>query len=97
MDFLRSRQGGKGDFPSIRTYPIFTISVMLKLYVRSRTGIITTLINGETVNISLEGMCVELGLSDYIDIISLVEAAMSKTGVGVRVKLIVGDGLHVHW
>ncbi len=63
---------------------------MLKLYVRGRTGIITTLINGETVNISLEGMCVELGLSDYIDIISLVEAGMNKIGVDVGVELIMG-------
>ena len=64
--------------------------VMLKLYVRGRTGIITTLINGETVSISLEGMCVELGLSDYIDIISLIEAGMNKIGVDVGVELIVG-------
>jgi hypothetical protein len=62
--------------------------VLLKLYVRGRTGIITALINGETVNISLEGMCVELGISDYIDIVSLVEAAMSKIGVDVGVELI---------
>jgi hypothetical protein len=64
--------------------------VLLKLYVRGRTGIITVLINGETVNISLEGMCVELGLSDYVDVISLVEAAMNKIGVDVGVKLIAG-------
>ena len=62
--------------------------VLLKLYVRGRTGIITALINGETVNISLEGMCVELGISDYIDIVSLVEAAMNKIGVDVGVELI---------
>ena len=92
--FYEAVKGGRKISPQSE---LFTIPVMLKLYVGSRTGIITTLINGETVNISLEGMCVELGLSDYIDIISLVEAAMSKTGVGVRVKLIVGDGLHVHW
>ncbi len=67
-----------------------TFPVMLKLYVRGRTGIVTTLINGETVNISLEGMCVELGLSDYIDIISLVEAGMNKIGVDVGVELILG-------
>ncbi len=63
--------------------------VLLKLYVRGRTGIITTLINGETVSISLEGMCVELGLSDYIDIISLLEAGMNKIGVDVGVELII--------
>lgn len=67
-----------------------TLPVMLKLYVRGRTGIITTFVNGETVNISLEGMCVELGLSDYMDIISLVESAMNKIGVDVGVELIVG-------
>jgi len=44
----------------------------------------------ETVSISLEGMCVELGLSDYIDIISLVEAGMNKIGVDVGVELILG-------
>ncbi|MFQ6079866.1 MAG: PilZ domain-containing protein [Thermodesulfobacteriota bacterium] len=64
--------------------------VVLKLYVRGRTGIITTLINGETANISLEGICVQLGLSDYMDIISLVEAAMNKIGVDVGLELIVG-------
>jgi hypothetical protein len=68
-----------------------TFSVMLKLYVRGRTGMITTLINGETVNISLEGMCVELGLSDYIDIISPIEAGMNKIGVDVGVELITGE------
>jgi hypothetical protein len=67
-----------------------TFPIMLKLYVRGRTGIVTTLINGGTVNISLEGMCIELGLSDYIDIISLVEAAMNKIGVDVGVELIAG-------
>jgi len=67
-----------------------TFPVMLKLYVRGRTGIITTLINAETANISLEGICIELGLSDYIDIISLVEAAMNKIGVDVGVELIMG-------
>jgi len=64
--------------------------VMFKLYVRSRTGIITTLINGETINISLEGMCVKLGLSDYVDIISPIEAAMNKIGGDVGVELIAG-------
>jgi hypothetical protein len=64
-----------------------TFPVMLKLYVRGRTGIITTLINAETANISLEGICIELGLSDYIDI---VEAAMNKIGVDVGVELIMG-------
>lgn len=64
--------------------------VMFKLYVGSRTGIITTLINGETINISLEGMCVELGLSDYVDIISPIEAAMNKIGGDVGVELIAG-------
>jgi hypothetical protein len=64
--------------------------VMLKLYVRGRAGIITTLVNGETVNISLEEMCVELGLSDYIDITSLIESAMNRIGVDVGVELIVG-------
>ena len=34
--------------------------VMFKLYVGSRTGIITTLINGETINISLEGTLDEI-------------------------------------
>lgn len=67
-----------------------TFPVILKLYVRSRTGIMTTFINGETVNISLEGICVELGLSDYIDIISLVGAAMNKIGVDVGIELIAG-------
>ena len=67
-----------------------TFPVMLKLYVRGRAGIITTFVNGETVNISLEGMCVELGLSDYIDIISLVESAMNRIGVDVGVELIAG-------
>ena len=67
-----------------------TFPVMLKLYVRGRAGIITTFVNGETVNISLEGMCVELGLSDYIDIIFLVESAMNKIGVDVGVELIAG-------
>lgn len=67
-----------------------TFPVVLKLYVRGRAGIITTLINAETVNISLEGMCAELGLSDYMDIISLVEAAMNKIGVDVGLELIVG-------
>jgi hypothetical protein len=61
---------------------------IVRLYVRGRTGVITTLVNGETVNVSLEGMCVELGLSDYIDVISLVEAAMNKIGVDVGVTLI---------
>lgn len=64
--------------------------VLLKLYVRGRTGITTALINGETANISLEGMCIELGISDYIDIVSLVEAAMNKIGVDVGVELIAG-------
>jgi hypothetical protein len=64
--------------------------VMFKLYVGSRTGIITTLINGETINISLEGMCVELGLSDYVDIISPIEAAMNKIEGDVGVELIAG-------
>jgi hypothetical protein len=63
---------------------------IVKLYVRGRGGIITTLVNGETVKVSLERMCVELGLSDYIDIISLVEAAMNKIGVDVGVTLIAG-------
>jgi hypothetical protein len=63
---------------------------MLKLYMRGKKGIITTLINAETANISLEGICIELGLSDYIDIISLVEAAMNKIGVDVGVELIMG-------
>jgi len=67
-----------------------TFPVMLKLYVRGRPGIITTFVNGETVNISLEGMCVEVGLSDYIDIISLIESAMNRIGVDVGVELIVG-------
>ncbi len=67
-----------------------TFPVMLKLYVRGKTGIITTLINAETANLSLEGICIELGLSDYIDIISLVEAAMNKIGVDVGVELIMG-------
>jgi len=67
-----------------------TFPVMLKLYVRGRSGIITTSVNGETVNISLEGMCVEVGLSDYIDIISLIESAMNKIEVDVGVELIVG-------
>ncbi len=68
-----------------------TFPVMLKLYVRGRTGMITTIINGETINISLEGMCVELGLSDYIDIISPIEAGMNKIGVDVGVELIMGE------
>lgn len=63
---------------------------IVKLYVKGRGGIITTLVNGETVNVSLEKMCVEMGLSDYIDIISLVEAAMNKIGVDVGVTLIAG-------
>ncbi len=63
---------------------------IVKLYVRGRGGIITTLVNGETVKVSLKRMCVELGLSDYIDIISLVEAAMNKIGVDVGVTLIAG-------
>ncbi len=63
---------------------------MLKFYVRGRAGIITTLINAETVNISMEGICIELGLSDYMDIISLVEAATNKIGVDVGVELIMG-------
>jgi hypothetical protein len=65
-----------------------TFPVLLKLYVRGRTGIITILINGETANLSLEGMCVEVGLSEYIDVVSLVEAAMNKIGVDVGVTLI---------
>jgi len=68
-----------------------TFPVILKLYVRGRTGIITTLINAETANISLEGICIELGLSDYMDIISLVEVAMNKIGVDVGVELIMGE------
>ncbi|UCD71359.1 MAG: hypothetical protein JSW70_10250 [Syntrophobacterales bacterium] len=67
-----------------------TFPVMLKLYVRGRTGIITTLISGETVSISLDGRCIKLGLYDYIDITSLVEAAMNKIGVDVAVELIAG-------
>ena len=66
MDFYEAVKGGREISPQSE---LFTIPVVLKLYVGSRTRIITTLINGETVNISLEGMCVELGLSDYIDII----------------------------
>jgi hypothetical protein len=67
--------------------------VLLKLYVRGRTGIITILVNGETANLSLEGMCVEFGLSEYIDVVSLVEAAMNKIGVDVGVTLI-ADGVN---
>ncbi len=63
---------------------------IVKLYVRGRGGIITTLVNGETVRVSLEEMCVEVGLSDYIDVVSLVEAAMYKIGVDVGVTLIAG-------
>jgi hypothetical protein len=68
-----------------------TFPVLLTLYVKGRTGIITTIINGVTVNISLEGMCIELGLSDYIDIISLIEAGMNKIGVDVGVEVIMGQ------
>lgn len=64
--------------------------VLVRLYIKGRAGIITTLVNGETVNVSLEEMCVELGLSDYIDVISLVEAAMNRIGVDVGVTLIAG-------
>ena len=63
---------------------------IFRLYVRGRSGIITILVNGETVHVSLEQMCVELGLSDYIDVISLVEAAMNRIGVDVGVTLIAG-------
>lgn len=65
---------------------------IFRLYARSGSGIITTLVNGETVHVSLEEMCVELGLSDYIDVVSLVEAAMYKIGVDVGVTLI-ADGM----
>jgi|GEM_PF-1840641 hypothetical protein len=63
---------------------------IFRLYVRGRNGIITILVNGETVHVSLKEMCVELGLSDYVDVVSLVEAAMYKIGVDVGVTLIAG-------
>ena len=60
----------------------------LNLFIPSKTGIMKVIIDTETTNVSLSGMCVKIGFSDYLDIIPLIEAAKKKAGVNVEVEVL---------
>ncbi|MFQ6031733.1 MAG: hypothetical protein ACE5K2_02335 [Candidatus Zixiibacteriota bacterium] len=53
-----------------------------------KTGTIRVTIHTETINASLNGMCVKVGFSDYIDIMRLIEAAKKKAAVRVEVEVV---------
>ncbi len=60
----------------------------LNLFIPSKTGIMKVVIDTETINVSLNGLCVNIGFSDYIDIIPLIETAKKNSGIGISVKVL---------
>ena len=60
----------------------------LNLFIPSKTGIMKVVIDTETINVSLNGLCVKIGFSDYIDIIPLIEAAKKNSGIDIGIKVL---------
>ena len=62
--------------------------ITLNLSIPSKTGIMKVVIDTETINVSLNGICFNIGFSDYIDIIPLIEAAKKNSEIGISVEVL---------
>ncbi len=60
----------------------------LILSIPSKKGIMKFVIDTETINVSQNGLCVEIGFSDYIDIIPIIEAAKENSEIGISVEVL---------